>query len=241
MSEHGISLDTIDAIGLIEANKRNESFNFIANMKESSSVTETAHRLWREHIRPGDLVCDATAGNGHDALFLAEQVGPAGRVWAIDCQEAAIASTRQRLLASDPALLDRIELIHGCHSQWPKALTPGTVQLCVYNLGYLPHGDHTCTTQTDTTLKSLRGMETLLAPGGLISCTCYVGHPGGAEEARCVEQWATSLSPREWCTQKISWLNRSSCPFLILAYKATHREPARHVPPGNPGPDAPHS
>ena len=51
--------------------------------------TALAQEILRPLIRPGDLVIDATAGNGHDTLFLAECVGPAGKVLAFDVQAAA--------------------------------------------------------------------------------------------------------------------------------------------------------
>ncbi len=37
-------------------------------------------------VQAGDTVVDATAGNGHDTLFLAKLVGPSGAVYAIDVQ-----------------------------------------------------------------------------------------------------------------------------------------------------------
>jgi predicted methyltransferase len=37
-------------------------------------------------LQPGDTAVDATAGNGHDTLALAELVGPQGVVWALDLQ-----------------------------------------------------------------------------------------------------------------------------------------------------------
>jgi hypothetical protein len=37
-------------------------------------------------LRPGDTAVDATCGNGHDTLALAELVGPSGRVFALDLQ-----------------------------------------------------------------------------------------------------------------------------------------------------------
>lgn len=37
----------------------------------------------------GDIVVDATMGNGHDTQFLAELVGENGHVYAFDIQESA--------------------------------------------------------------------------------------------------------------------------------------------------------
>jgi hypothetical protein len=61
------------------------------------SAVRWAHLLMEDRLRAGDAVIDATAGNGHDTLFLARLVGETGRVWAFDVQEAAINETRRRL------------------------------------------------------------------------------------------------------------------------------------------------
>ncbi|WP_222597737.1 methyltransferase domain-containing protein, partial [Streptococcus pneumoniae] len=45
----------------------------------------------------GDIVVDATMGNGHDTQFLAELVGENGHVYAFDIQESAVANTKERL------------------------------------------------------------------------------------------------------------------------------------------------
>lgn len=52
-------------------------------------------------------------------------------------------------------------------------------RLVAFNLGYLPGGDKTLTTQSDTTLKALEAAKGILMDGGLISLVVYVGHPGG--------------------------------------------------------------
>ena len=65
--------------------------------RKPRSVTRLAHSIVRRTIQPGDTVIDATAGNGHDTVFLARCTGPSGHVIAIDIQDAAIQSTRARL------------------------------------------------------------------------------------------------------------------------------------------------
>ena len=60
-------------------------------------ATARAHEAVRCHLRPGDTAVDATSGNGHDTAFLAELVGPGGRVWAFDIQSGAIEATATRL------------------------------------------------------------------------------------------------------------------------------------------------
>ncbi|EUJ17052.1 S-adenosylmethionine (SAM)-dependent methyltransferase [Listeria aquatica FSL S10-1188] len=56
-----------------------------------------SHQLLRKVIFPGDVVIDATCGNGHDTLFLAQLVGPNGKVYAYDIQQTAIEKTEARL------------------------------------------------------------------------------------------------------------------------------------------------
>ena len=107
-------------------------------MKAAAPIRLVAqvHRELEAVLREGDIAIDATAGNGHDTLFLAGAVGAAGRVWAVDCQKAALGATRDRLLQA--GLLDRCDLFLGDHAlvlgQW-AASAAGKVAAVVFNLG----------------------------------------------------------------------------------------------------------
>ena len=57
------------------------------------SLVNIAHDLIRDILRPGDIAIDATIGNGHDTVFLVEQVGSSGRVFGFDIQQSAIDTT----------------------------------------------------------------------------------------------------------------------------------------------------
>jgi hypothetical protein len=37
-------------------------------------------------LQPGDVAVDATCGNGHDSLFMAQAIGPTGELHAVDVQ-----------------------------------------------------------------------------------------------------------------------------------------------------------
>ena len=37
-------------------------------------------------LQPGDVAVDATCGNGHDSLFMAQAIGPTGELHAVDLQ-----------------------------------------------------------------------------------------------------------------------------------------------------------
>lgn len=54
-----------------------------------------AKTLIKQHIQDDSIVIDATCGNGHDTLFLAEQV-PNGKVFGFDIQKEAIEHTKEK-------------------------------------------------------------------------------------------------------------------------------------------------
>ena len=86
-------------------------------------------------VQPEDTVVDATMGNGHDTLFLAEQVGPGGHVYAFDIQPEAVESTRK--LLEEHGLSDRVTLLCRSHADLAEAV-PAGVAAVVFNLGWLP-------------------------------------------------------------------------------------------------------
>ena len=154
------------------------------------SLTRLAHERLQTHLTAGDLAIDATAGNGHDTLFLARQVGTCGAVQAFDIQPRAIEKTRERLQAA--AQLAQVTLHQVGHEHMAERVPSdwqGRVAAITFNLGYLPGGDHGTTTLPQTTLAALDQARTLLRPGGILSVLVYPGHPGGQDEADAVEAW----------------------------------------------------
>ncbi len=168
-----------------------------------------AHSLWKTHLCPSDLAVDATCGNGHDTLILATL---GAEVIALDIQPAALIQTRLRL-GNRPATL----LLHS-HAPWPPL--PRAPRLIVYNLGYLPGGDKSLTTQTETTLASVQEAYSLLAPDGALSITCYPGHPEGTREEAALMEWAAPLN-----AQHFRWKERAQSPSLLWIAKTAAPRP----------------
>jgi SAM-dependent methyltransferase len=176
---------------------------------------DLAHTYWKRLVEPHDIVIDATCGNGHDTLTLAE-LTPNGQVYALDVQEAAIQVTKQRLESH----LDRVTILKQSHAEFPNVLKHSSVKLIVYNLGYLPGGDKQQTTITDSTIRSLQHAKELLMPGGVISVTCYPGHPEGEAEEKELLKEISTWNPHEWSCCQHRWLNRKASPSLVLLQKA---------------------
>lgn len=182
------------------------------------SHLDLAHQHWQKLVKAGDLVIDATCGNGHDTVFLAQLDA---KVIAMDIQPEALEKTKIYL---NEILLEtqknNVQLIHGCHSSFPAWIEAESVKLIVYNLGYLPGGNKEATTKTATTLASLSEAQRLLLPGGVFSITCYPGHPEGALEEEALLSLASTLSPKEWSCCHHRWVNRRSSPSLLLIQKS---------------------
>lgn len=170
-------------------------------------------------MQPGDYVVDATCGNGRDSLVLAHLAltSTEGLLFGLDIQESAIAATQARLhTALDAKTFARVHLYQQSHSHFPEIIAPETVQLIVYNLGYLPGGDKTRTTRVDTTLASLKSAMGLLQHGGCISLTAYPGHTEGAKEREVLLDFLSTLDPTLWSCCDHRWVNRKSSPTLFL-------------------------
>lgn len=172
-------------------------------------LTQIAHQHLRETVQAWQaahpagtprLAIDATAGNGHDTVFLAALLGAGGEVAAFDIQPQALAATAARLRAHAasatlPALA-KVRLIDASHAEMLDALPPqwrGAVCAATFNLGYLPGGDKTCVTLAESTLVALEATLQLLAPGGLLSVLCYRGHAEGGTETAAIRNWLATL------------------------------------------------
>lgn len=166
-------------------------------------------------ILPGDLVIDATAGNGHDTVFLAECVGPTGKVLAFDVQLEALDSARSRVAGA--GWVEFFQMSHGTMGEHAAA---GTVAVVMFNLGYLPGQDHAITTESHETLAALAVAARLLKPGGVLSVICYPGHPAGASEAAAVEGWLMAQTSNGWRVARYGAVGtKRPAPFLMVAGK----------------------
>lgn len=193
------------------------------------SHLDLAHSYWKKSLESGDIAIDATCGNGYDTLLLAHLIfdrieQKPGQLIALDRQRAAIDATRARLQAIFPEeVMQHICMLEQCHSSFPSHLTPESVALIVYNLGYLPGGNKSLTTHRSTTLQSLKAALPLIKPKGCISITCYPGHEEGLYEENTVKEFAAALDPRAWSSCYHSWLNRNRAPSLLIIQKAKNK------------------
>ncbi len=156
------------------------------------NLLKFSHSLWQNHLNTKDCAIDATCGNGHDSLFLA-QILKNGHLFVFDIQKKALDKTKN-LLQQSKLDCKNIFFLHQSHDQFSQNLFgKNKIKLFVYNLGYLPGGNKTITTQTKTTIASLNQALALLSTNGALSITCYPGHAEGAKETKAVKNWLQKI------------------------------------------------
>ena len=171
---------------------------------ELKSARYLAREVLERAVRPGDTVIDATMGNGHDTLTLCEAVGPEGRVYAFDIQEAAVAETEA--LLDSHRMRERVRLIHAGHEHMAEYVED-PVQAVVFNLGWLPGGDHSITTCWETTERAVQAALELLKPGGVLVICAYPGHAEGDRERQELTGFLGRLNNRVYNVLRQQFLN----------------------------------
>ncbi|MBD9254813.1 methyltransferase domain-containing protein [Ruthenibacterium lactatiformans] len=177
---------------------------------DGENALAVAHAFLRTHVRPGAFALDATAGNGHDTLFLCRLVGAAGRVLAFDVQPQAVENTNARLRENGCGQVGRAVL--DSHANLAAYAAPGSVDAAVFNLGYLPGGDHGVFTTPGVSVPAMRTALELLRPGGVMTVCVYYGGPQGMAEKDAVLAFLTGLPPEGYRVSVRDFSGRPGCP-----------------------------
>lgn len=157
------------------------------------------------------IFIDATAGNGHDTLFMAQHIDTSSKILAFDIQENAILQTRQLLQNND--LYEKVTYILDSHTHILNYLGENDlVRLAIFNLGYLPGSDKKIITTPSSTLEAIHILLSKLEKKGKIIIVSYYGHDGGLEEKNSVEKLLSSLLQKEWTVLKYQFINQINCP-----------------------------
>lgn len=183
------------------------------------NAVRISHRMVAEVVSDGDIVVDASCGRGKDTVFLAKLVGKNGKVYAFDIQDSAIAYTHDLLLEHD--FLDRVLLLQEDHKNIPEHVDKG-VKACMFNLGYLPGGDHNIKTEASSTLEALKAALGILVERGIITLIFYPGHPGGQEEMDLIRDYLSGLSQQDFEISEIRFINQVNNPPQIIIVEKLH-------------------
>ena len=177
-------------------------------------------------IQEGDTVIDATLGNGHDTVMLAELVGEGGHVIGFDIQPDAVERTAARL--QEAGLLNRCELYAEGHQNIANRVNR-PVKAAVFNLGWLPGGDKNITTMWETTHTAISSVLSLLVDGGVCTVCAYPGHDEGDRERFALMDWLSTLRPQEYNVLHHRFLNAGpgapECFVIQKQWRSTHGNP----------------
>jgi len=164
--------------------------------------------LIENYINEGEIVIDATAGNGNDTLKLCRKVGEKGMVYAFDIQDKAIEETKK--LVFENGFLNA-EIIKDSHEFMDKYIN-GKVKAVIFNLGYLPGGDHSLQTKGETTIEAIKKSISLLSDDGFIAIMIYYGKNSGTEEKLKVMDFLKTLDHKKHTVTIHDFYNRPNNP-----------------------------
>lgn len=176
------------------------------------NVLEITHHFAKKAIMPGDTVVDATMGNGHDTLFLSKIVGEEGKVYAFDIQETALDNTAKLL---EKEGVRNAELILSGHENMEKYVSE-EVSAVMFNLGYLPGGDHSLGTVADTTINALESAMRLIKKHGVITVGVYYGGDSGFDEKNSVMEYIEKIDFKKFTVLTLDYKNRPNCPPISV-------------------------
>lgn len=177
------------------------------------NAVEVEKVFCQQKLGVGEVAVDCTMGNGNDTAFLCELVGEEGKVYAFDIQESAIENTKRRL--EDLGFEKRAQLILDGHEKVDQYVKE-RVQFIIFNLGYLPKGDHSITTKKETTLEAVEKGLGLLKKNGIMLLVLYPGHESGREEREELLEMVASLEQRRFGVFHLRYLNQINNPPEIL-------------------------
>lgn len=182
---------------------------------EMIDLLVTQKEFLLRHIKEGATVVDFTMGNGHDTAFLSKAVGEGGKVYAFDVLPAALQSTRVTL--AKEGCPDNVTLILDSHSNAKDYFTEFDAGM--FNLGFMPGGDHTKHTMRETTLPAVKNAIEMLAHGGALTVAVYPGHEEGDLEGQELLEYYATLDRRKICCTQIKIVNSPTAPYFTLIEK----------------------
>lgn len=165
-----------------------------------------SHKFISEHVKKGDFCIDATAGRGRDTCFLASLVGETGRVLAFDVQDKAIESTKA--LVKEQGFEDTVTVIKDSHSNMAIYAKKESADAIMFNLGWLPGGDHNIFSTPDTSIPAIKAGLEILKPNGVMSVCVYHGKNCGTLEKDALSEFFKTVDNKKYTVITLEFTNR---------------------------------
>ena len=164
-------------------------------------------------VKEGDTVIDATCGNGYDTLFLRSKVGDKGKVFGFDIQKIALDNTLNLLKENN--VESGVILNLDSHSELDKYVKE-EVKAVVFNLGYLPKGNHEIMTTPETTIVAIEKSLELLSEDGIIAVIIYHGGDSGFHERDELIKYFERLNNKKFSVLMHNFINQINYPPILV-------------------------
>ena len=181
------------------------------------TALQFSHHLLSQQLTrfPKGTFIDATLGNGHDSFFILNHSVFSGQLIGFDIQSDAIINSYQRLNQIEH-FNGHFQFFHDSHHNIYEYINH-KIDGAIFNLGYLPGGDHCITTLPETTLDAIQKILTILNTKGLIIIVIYSGHRTGAYEKDLLLEYLQTLPMNDFSVLHYQYINQQNNPPELIA------------------------
>ena len=175
-----------------------------------------SHKFISEHIKKGAFCIDATCGKGRDTVFLCSLAGEEGKVLAFDIQEAAVMQTKELL---EKEGYNNAEVFLDNHANLGKYVLEESVDAVMFNLGWLPGGDHNIFSKPESSIPAIEAGLKALKKGGVMSICIYHGRECGSLEKDELLKYLKTVDNKKYTVMVLDFFNRTGeipIPVLII-------------------------
>ena len=151
---------------------------------------------------------DFTMGNGHDTLFLSDYCHC---VYSYDIQQVALDHTKTLIKGRG-----NVTLFLKSHDLFDEDVQ--SFDVGIFNLGYLPGGDHQMTTNYEVTLRAIDKALTYLSKKGCLYVVVYIGHDQG-KESSFLQTYFLNLDHKLYNVAKFEMMNKNNAPYVVIIEK----------------------
>ncbi len=182
-------------------------------MKILKNALSLSHDMLEKVVEKNDIVVDATCGKGNDTIFLANLVGAGGRVYSFDVQDKAIEIAKRSV--NENGLSDIVQFVCDGHENLDFYVND-TLSAVVFNLGYLPTGDHSISTEPYTTIIGIQKSLKLIKKNGLVVVVVYSGGDTGFVEKSRVLDFVKKLDAKKYNVMQVDFVNQINNPPILV-------------------------
>lgn len=156
---------------------------------------------------------DATLGKGNDAHFILTHPNFEGHLYGFDIQPQAIEFSKTKLSSIPPS---NYTLFEKSHSEIQTLLPNIPLHGAIFNLGYLPGGDHAITTHVSSTISAIEQIAHQLVTSGQIILVVYSGHPEGQKEKEALFSTLSRWPQEQYQVLQYEFINQKNHPPMLL-------------------------